>query len=114
MSPPSPTVRRRPPNFSRRCLGRGGVVGGLAGPVRELEAKLLDVTSVTDRASKAAELLPPMLGAGGKRTYLVLFQNTAEIRATGGIPGSVATLTADKGALSLKSEGTASVLGTYD
>ena len=35
---------------------------------------------------------------GGKaRTYLVLAQNNAELRATGGIPASWGTLTVDKG-----------------
>ena len=54
-----------------------------------------------------------MLGSEGKRTYLVLFQNNAEIRATGGISGSVATLTVDRGALTLQQQGSAGALGTY-
>ena len=46
-----------------------------------------------------------MLGAEGPRTYLVLFQNNAEVRATGGIPGAFATITADDGRIALGAQG---------
>lgn len=96
-----------------RSLQTDTLMSQIATPVSQLEAKLAEASSVTATASRAAELLPTMLGADGIRTYLVLFQNNAEIRATGGIPGAVATITADQGAISLQQQGSASALGTY-
>ncbi len=94
-------------------LNPGSLIAPIGAPVRKLESKLSQATSVTASASTAAQLLPPMLGADGKRTYLVLFQNNAEIRATGGIPGAVATLTANNGKITLRQQGDAGALGSY-
>ena len=55
-----------------------------------------------------------MLGADGPRTYLMLFQNNAELRATGGIPGSFATITARNGKISLGRQGDAGTIGRFD
>ena len=49
--------------------------------------------------------MPSMLGANGTRRYLLLVQNNAEIRPTGGIAGSFAILKADKGKLSMGKQG---------
>src|SRR4029078_8331162 len=70
----------------------------------------VDADPSSPHAVLATKLPPPMRGADGKRTYLVMFQNNAEIRATGGLPGAFATLTADHGRLSLHSQGDATVL----
>jgi hypothetical protein len=73
--------------------------------VREFRAKL--VTSVDRLArqsralSTAARVGPSMLGADGRRTYLVAVQNDAESRALGGIVSAFAILTADKGHIHL-------------
>lgn len=58
-------------------------------------------------AETATEALPDMVGADGSRDYLLLFQNNAEIRATGGMPGSWALIHADNGRLSMTKQGTA-------
>lgn len=58
-----------------------------------------------ENAAVGARLLPPMLGENGLRRYLLVFQNSAESRGTGGMPGAYAVLTADKGALALKQFG---------
>ena len=49
-----------------------------------------------------------MLGSEGVRNYLVVFQNPAEARATGGIFGSYAILTADKGKFTIDNQASAS------
>ncbi|WP_344128503.1 DUF4012 domain-containing protein, partial [Luedemannella flava] len=86
-------------------------VTGLAGPVAAAEAELRDgltrAAAMTTTVVRAARLLPGMLGADGPRTYLVLFQNLAEARATGGIPGAFAVIRADRGAVRLVRTGTA-------
>lgn len=87
------------------------MVSTVAGPVRELQDALGGAATITDRATVAVDLLPGMLGRDGERTYLMLFQTNAEIRATGGIPGALAVITADNGQLELVQQGTASSLG---
>ena len=69
------------------------------------KTKLAQLANLTDMVSRIADVLPSMLNVnstGGKaRTYLVLAQNNAELRATGGIPASWGTLTVDKGKMSI-------------
>lgn len=65
-------------------------------------------------ASSAASLLPDMLGADGRRSYLVLIQNSAEVRATGGIPGALAVVSADEGRIDLTAQASASSLRPFD
>ncbi|NNJ07252.1 DUF4012 domain-containing protein [Streptomyces sp. PKU-MA01144] len=67
---------------------------------RALLAGQLDlVVPATAEAAVAARLMPSMLGERGPRRYLVVFENTAEARGTGGLPGAFAILTADRGRL---------------
>jgi hypothetical protein len=77
--------------------------------VRPSYDEFLRKVNETDRALSAADravrVLPTMLGKDGPRTYLVLFGNNAEIRATGGLPGAFAVIRADQGRLSLARQG---------
>ncbi|MFC7483852.1 DUF4012 domain-containing protein [Luedemannella flava] len=84
-----------------------GLAGPVAAAVAELRAGLTRAAAMTTTGVRAARLLPGMLGADGPRTYLVLFQNLAEARATGGIPGAFAVIRADRGAVRLVRTGTA-------
>jgi len=63
------------------------------------------LAALTASAARAARLLPTMLGGDRPRTYLMIFQNPAEIRASGGMPGAFAVLRADHGAVSMVSQG---------
>jgi hypothetical protein len=100
---------------------RAEVVGidtqGLLPPLRDavtgLRAKLDDAAGLTGTARKATTLLPPMLGADGPRTYLMVFQNPAEVRATGGLPGAYAVVRTDRGRIQLVGQGTAADLGMF-
>ncbi|MCX5388859.1 DUF4012 domain-containing protein [Streptomyces sp. NBC_00094] len=56
----------------------------------------------TRDAAVAASVMPSMLGAHGPRRYFLAFQNTAEARGTGGLPGAFAVLRADRGRLSFE------------
>lgn len=84
---------------------------GYAGSVRARFDEYVDVVTDADRtlasAGTALEVLPGMLGKDEPRDYLLLFENNAEIRATGGMPGSWAQLHADGGRLSLARQGSA-------
>ena len=85
---------------------------GYAGPVKGRFDEYVDVVARADQvlrsAEKAAKVLPGMVGADGPRDYLLVFQNNAEIRATGGLPGSWALVHAEDGKLGLTKQGTAS------
>src|SRR5664280_1266287 len=87
---------------------------GVLPPVRrasdQLTGQLTSLTSQVDDAALAAKLLPPMLGAAGPRRYLVIIQDNAEARGTGGLLGAYATLEADDGQLRLTSLESNSVL----
>ncbi|MFF4687406.1 DUF4012 domain-containing protein [Streptomyces sp. NPDC001307] len=53
-------------------------------------------------ASVTARVLPSMLGLQGERRYFLTFQNFAEARGTGGLPGAFAVLRADRGHLAFE------------
>ncbi|MHA7191215.1 DUF4012 domain-containing protein [Arthrobacter sp. MDT2-16] len=85
----------------------------IAGPLQDAVAALDEVRGPINDASRAGQLLPSMLGADGSRNYLVLVQNSAEVRATGGIPGALAVLTVEDGRISLTDQGSATDLGRF-
>lgn len=95
-------------------IDTGSLVGQLAEPVERMQGELAEAAQLSSAASSAVRLLPPMLGGAGARNYLVLFQNNAEIRATGGIPGAVAVLRADNGRLTIEKQGDIDDLGFDD
>lgn len=76
---------------------------------KELKA----VTGALDAAADASQLAPDMLGAAGPRNYLLVIQNNAETRATGGIPGALAVVTLEDGQLSLGQQSSATALGSF-
>lgn len=65
-------------------------------PIRDALSQLQEETSqlahILDYSSIATKLSPPMLGLDGPRTYLVVFQNNAEARGTGGLIGGFGIL----------------------
>lgn len=69
----------------------------IAGPLAALKDEVDQVAGTVGTAARAATLLPAMLGADGPRNYLVLVQNNAEPRATGGIPGTVLHIRTESG-----------------
>ncbi|KQY60559.1 hypothetical protein ASD11_14070 [Aeromicrobium sp. Root495] len=77
------------------------LLSAVRGPIADLKAKVATAQRGASAADVALRLAPTMLGGDGKRTYLLLFQNNAEARTTGGIPGAVALVEADRGRLSL-------------
>ena len=71
---------------------------------KEVESAMRLFGTVTDGVtglSNAAALLPDILGANGDRNYIVIVQNNAELRATGGIPGALAMLHTSNGEVTL-------------
>ncbi len=65
----------------------------------KLVSNLTTAREMLLEAKKGVLLLPDLVGVYGKRTYLILFQNNMELRATGGFIGSFALATFDRGKL---------------
>ncbi|AEH08657.1 MULTISPECIES: DUF4012 domain-containing protein [Protofrankia] len=81
-----------------------GAIGARLGLADAREAGLRHAERL-ERAAATLELVtrlvPPMMGADGPRRYLLVVQNPAESRATGGIIGAFGLLTAVDGRLGL-------------
>ncbi|MET3175512.1 UNVERIFIED_ORG: hypothetical protein ABIB52_003379 [Arthrobacter sp. UYCu721] len=87
------------------------LVPEVATPLTRAREQLQEVTGALDSAAIAAEIVPGMLGADGPREYLLMIQNNAEARASGGIPGALAVLHLDKGTLTLGTQSSAGDVG---
>lgn len=97
------------------AIDRSKVVAPVNSAVLQLWSKLDSAASTTATGARVARLLPPMLGSTNPRTYLVVFQNLAEARATGGIFGSYAAVRVDHGHITVVDQGAASrTLGSFD
>ena len=73
--------------------------------VGDLQEQVERASSASTASAHAFELLPDMLGEQEPRTYLLMIQNPAELRATGGLPGSLALLHAEDGKVSMGWQG---------
>ena len=73
------------------------VIGAIADPLTELQADVDRAADALDSAERVIDVLPTMLGADRSRTWLLVFQNNAEARATGGLPGAVALVRTEHG-----------------
>lgn len=87
------------------------VVPEVAAAIDAARTQLGPVSSSLNAAASTGQLLPSMLGADGQRNYLLMVQNNAELRASGGIPGALAVLQSYNGKLSLGVQSSAADLG---
>jgi hypothetical protein len=80
---------------------RSSAAGTWLAPVndarRQLLGQLTSLTHTVHSADIAARIAPELLGAHGARRCFMAFQNNAEARGTGGIPGAFAIVHADHG-----------------
>lgn len=83
----------------------------VAAPLTAAREELSKASGALDTAANAAAVIPRMLGSGGPRSYLLVIQNNAEVRASGGIPGALAVVTMENGKLTLGSQNSAVGLG---
>src|SRR5450631_48346 len=61
--------------------------------------QIIEIDGALKSADLAARILPTMLGQDGPKRYLLAFQNEAEARGTGGLPGAFAIVEANHGKL---------------
>ncbi|MGC4175648.1 DUF4012 domain-containing protein [Demequina sp.] len=91
-----------------------GTLTQIREPYLELASNLRTLGATIQGAHVAAEVLPSMLGADGPRDYLVMVQNNAEPRTTGGIPGAVIEVKVDNGTITMGRFSTANDMIDYD
>jgi hypothetical protein len=85
-----------------------GLAGAVRGRFDDYAAEISQAAAALDDAEQTVAALPAVLGADGPRQYLLVFQNNAEIRPTGGLPGSWSLVRAEDGALSILRQGAGS------
>ncbi|MGY2701575.1 DUF4012 domain-containing protein [Nocardioides sp. HB32] len=88
-----------------------GFIQLLRDQYRDLADQLDDAAHTMRSADTALAVLPAMLGADGPHNYLLVFQNNAEIRATGGLPGAIALIRSDHGQIKMVRQVTAGSFG---
>lgn len=88
----------------------GDFIGPLRDKYRELAGRIEDAEAALTTADTALQVMPGMLGSEEPRRFLLVFQNNAEIRATGGLPGAVAVVTTDDGKIELRRQVATSTL----
>lgn len=89
------------------------VIVPIATAVDKMRGAMTAVAPDLEAAGNTARLLPGMLGATGPRSYLIVAQNPAELRATGGLIGSVALVTTNKGAIALTAQEAGTSIGPW-
>jgi hypothetical protein len=94
-------------SYDAAAIDTSGTLPVVSEAVDHLHAALAKASDMTVELNRTVQLLPSMMGAGGPRYYLLLAQNLAEVRATGGIPGAVALLEINQGKTTLVSQKTA-------
>ncbi|WP_166804840.1 DUF4012 domain-containing protein [Cryobacterium sp. Sr8] len=82
-------------------LDRSALLGPVASGIDKLDSSLAKASGMLESVDGSVRLLPDALGANGPRNYLMLFQNNAESRGTGGNPAAIVQLTADDGKISI-------------
>ena len=95
-------------------IDTSGTLSPVTTAVGQLRNALSSASEQAVAANRIVQLAPAMLGHDGDRNYLLLFQNNAELRAGGGIPGAVALLQVKDGAISLERQASGSSFGEYD
>ncbi|WP_413452515.1 DUF4012 domain-containing protein [Georgenia phoenicis] len=96
-----------------RGIDTVGVADLVVEQLDRLGAQVDDVASLTATASRAVQLIPPMFGADEPREYLLMVQNNAEPRSTGGLTGAFILLRAEGGAVELVEQRSAVDIGSF-
>src|SRR4051812_22996222 len=93
-------------------IDTSGLTPQLADGVRTLSAQLKVIRDPLANAVPGLQVLPAMLGQTEPKQWLVLLQQDAEARGTGGLVGAFAVVTANHGKLTLETTAQRSALTT--
>jgi hypothetical protein len=94
-------------------LKSDGLYPSLSEALSSARSELAALEGQLDIAADATRAAPSMMGADGPRRYLLLMQNNAESRASGGIPGAIAVVVFSEGRVTLESQTSATALGRF-
>lgn len=95
----------------------GVTLGALQRQLKPAREKFVTLAETSDTLSRGAQLLPSMLGLddpNATRTYLVLAQNNAEVRTTGGIAGAFGLVSVKGGKVEMHDFISTSEFGSFD
>lgn len=82
--------------------------GMLRGPLSQLTGAVGGLQPALSRANELMPQLPTIMGQGGPKNYLLLVQNNAEARGTGGIPASIVLLRFENGKMEIVQQASSS------
>jgi len=82
-------------------LNLAGVPSVIANPVKQVRDQFVAAQPYVEQGQTFIKVAPVLLGLDTPKTWLLVMNNGAEARATGGIPGGWATLSAKEGHLEL-------------
>ncbi|WP_180969070.1 DUF4012 domain-containing protein [Microbacterium aurantiacum] len=82
-------------------INRDGLIDQVDDALAKLTGAVDEMEPMLGPAKDIIGILPTALGAEGPRNYLMIFQNNAEARGTGGNPAALVMVTADQGRISI-------------
>ena len=82
-------------------ISPNGLLAPVAGARERFVEALAAASDLVSGLDATVRFVPAVLGADAPRQYLILSLNNAELRTAGGIPGAIALVRIDDGALSL-------------
>ena len=88
-------------NVELRKLDREALLGPVETGIEQLTSALTKAGDLLKSLDETVRVLPDALGADGPRNYLMMFQNNAESRGTGGNPAAIVMLTTDDGKIAI-------------
>lgn len=96
------------------AVDREELIGPVADGIAQLDDAVGQIQPMLGPASTALDVLPAALGADGPRNYLLLFQNNAESRGSGGNPASLLLLNVTDGRVSIAQQASSSDFARQD
>jgi len=95
------------------AIDRSLLLPQVAAPLDRVTMELEDLHNTVSTVANVTNVLPRMMGSNEPRNYLILVQNSAELRATGGLPGALALITVNNGSVELTKQSSGSNIGKF-
>ena len=83
------------------AIDRDALIGQVDSAIGKLTGAIDEIQPMLKPAAEILGVLPEALGADKPRHYLMIFQNNAESRGTGGNPAALVMIDVDKGKISI-------------
>lgn len=94
-------------------LDRTGLIDQVTSGVDRLDNVVADLEPLIEPVQRALAVLPGILGTEAPRNYLVMVQNNAESRGTGGNPAALVMIHVDDGAISIAQQASSADFVNY-